>query len=179
MARLCREKAAEESMGKLWEAWEFRQLWDLKCMRRWGHRKIATNQTETEKELAELQLKETHSEWTCPQCLRVCFHLFSCICLKLSHVNDIFAWPVNPLLFLFLHYLNVINWRLCFPSMGLERREVLHIHRTLCFSFFPVFLSLPPSPLLYLFLVRFLQFDFPAVEIWPHLLLNEFVIRFS
>lgn len=63
----------------------------------------------------------------------------------LSHADDVFAWPVNPLLFLFLRFLNVINWGLCFPSMGLERRQVLvcphlHIHRTLWVFFFCLFL---------------------------------------
>lgn len=162
----------------------WRKLGNLGSFKIWnsqrdeGTESSQASKVSLEKALAQLQLKETHSEGTSPQGLRVCFHLFTCICLTLSHVNSIFAWPANPLLFLFLHYLNVINWRLCFPSMGLERREVLHIHRTLCFSFFYLFLSLP-TPLLYLFLVRFWQFAFPAVKVWPHLLLNEFEIRFS
>lgn len=110
--------------------------------------------------LAELLLKEAHGERTCCRCLRVCFHLFSSICLRLSHVDGVFAWPVNPLLFLFSRFLNVINWGLCFPSMRLERRQVLacphlHIHRTLWgffllpVSFGFVFLSLPPLPHLF------------------------------
>lgn len=95
----------------------------------------------------------------------------------LSHVNDVFVWPVNPSVFLFLHFLNVVNWRLCFPSMGIERREMLLCPHCIfigpyvflssafffwfCFSFSSS--SSPPF-----FLLGFWQFAFPGVEVWPH-----------
>ena len=94
-----------------------------------------------EKALAELLLKEPHRGWQCPYCPRECFHLFGCICLRLCLVlmSSLGLWFLS--FFLFLHFLNIINWRLCFVSIGLERKKVmlcphLHIRKALHFSFF-------------------------------------------
>lgn len=103
----------------------------------------------------------------------------------LSHV-DVSAWPAIPLLFLFLYFLNIMIWRLCFLSIGLERKEVmlcphLHIHTALHFSFFlfSFCFSFSSSSSLPLFFQGLWQFAFPGVEARLHLLLRSFETIFS
>lgn len=58
--------------------------------------------------LAELLLKEAHGEWTCCRCLRVCFHLFSSICLRLCLMSTTSLLGLWILCFFYFH----ISWML-------------------------------------------------------------------
>lgn len=122
-------------------------------------REEAANQTETECGESTSTAAEENSQWV--NVPLVPEGVFSSVWLHLletlSHVDHVFAWLVNPLLLLFLHFLNIICWRLCFPSTRLGRREVLmcphlHIYKTLYFSFFCLFcFSFSSSSLLWFF----------------------------